>query len=64
MVQPYPKEDHLVGNFAPIRMECNIDDLIIDGDIPKELMGHIIEMDLIQNFLQEVGVHTGLVVME
>ena len=39
MVQPYPKEDHLVGNFAPIRMECNIDDLIIDGEIPEEING-------------------------
>lgn len=39
MAQPYPKEDHLVGNFAPIRMECNIDDLIVDGEIPEEING-------------------------
>ena len=42
MAQPYPKEDHLVGNFAPIRMECNIDDLIIDVVITRKIMPKII----------------------
>ena len=39
MAQPYPKEDHLIGNFAPIRMESNIDDVIVEGEIPKEING-------------------------
>lgn len=39
MAQPYPEEDHLKGNFAPIRMESNIDDVIIEGEIPKEING-------------------------
>ena len=33
MAKPYPEEDHLIGNFAPIRMESNIDDVIIEGEI-------------------------------
>ena len=37
MAKPYPKEDHLIGNFAPIRMESSIDDVIIEGEIPKIL---------------------------
>ena len=65
MAQPYPKEDHLIGNFAPIRMESNIDDVIVEGEIPKKkLTEHITEMGLIQNSLQEAEVHIGLVVME
>ena len=39
MAKPYPKEDHLIGNFAPIRMESSIDDVIIEGEIPKEING-------------------------
>ena len=39
MAKPYPKEDHLIGNFAPIRMESSIDDVIIEGEIPKEIKG-------------------------
>mgnify|MGYP003321063021 FL=1 len=39
MAKPYPKEDHLIGNFAPLRMESNIGDLIVEGDIPIEING-------------------------
>ena len=39
MAKPYPKEEHLTGNFAPIRMESNIDDIIIEGEVPKEING-------------------------
>ena len=38
MAQPYPKEDHLIGNFAPIRMESNIDDVIVEGEIPNQII--------------------------
>ena len=33
MAKPYPKEDHLMGNYAPLRMESNVDDLIIEGNV-------------------------------
>ena len=31
MAKPYPKEDHLIGNYAPLRMESNVDDLQSDS---------------------------------
>lgn len=37
MTQPYPSHPQLRGNFAPIRMECDLDDVIIRGEIPKDL---------------------------
>ena len=39
MAKPYPKEDHLIGNYAPLRMESNVDDLIIEGNVPLEING-------------------------
>ena len=39
MAKPYPKEDHLIGNFAPLRMESNVGDLIVEGDIPSGING-------------------------
>ncbi len=37
MANPYPKHPQLSGNFAPIRMEADIDDVIIEGEIPQDL---------------------------
>ncbi len=37
MTTPYPTHPQLVGNYAPIRMECDIDDVIIRGEIPADL---------------------------
>ena len=37
MTQPYPAHPQLTGNYAPIRMECDVDDLIVRGEIPADL---------------------------
>ena len=37
MTTPYPDHPQLTGNFAPIRMECDIDDVIIRGELPADL---------------------------
>lgn len=37
MTKPYPAHRQLSGNFAPLRMECDIDDVIVRGEIPKDL---------------------------
>ena len=39
MAKPYPKEDHLIGNFAQLRMENNVGDLIIEGNVPEGING-------------------------
>lgn len=37
MTTPYPDHPQLRGNYAPIRMECDIDDVIVRGELPKDL---------------------------
>ncbi len=37
MTTPYPNHPQLTGNFAPIRMECDIDDMVVAGDLPTDL---------------------------
>ncbi len=37
MTTPFPDHPQLTGNFAPIRMECDLDDVIVRGEIPKDL---------------------------
>ena len=37
MAKPYPNHPQLRGNFAPIRMECDVADVIIRGEMPAEL---------------------------
>jgi len=39
MSQPFPDQRFLRGNFAPLRMECDAPDLVIDGEMPRELHG-------------------------
>ncbi len=39
MAQPYPNHPNLTGGFAPQRAECDVDDLIIEGEVPRELNG-------------------------
>ncbi len=39
MAEPYADNPFLQGNFAPIRMECDAPDLIVKGEIPKDLTG-------------------------
>lgn len=37
MAAPYPDHPQLRGNFAPLRMECDLNDVIVEGEIPKDL---------------------------
>jgi carotenoid cleavage dioxygenase-like enzyme len=39
MAQPLPAHPNLVGAFAPLQMECDAFDLVIEGEIPKDLCG-------------------------
>ncbi len=39
MTQPYPNQRFLRGNFAPLRTECDAPDLVITGELPRELNG-------------------------
>ena len=39
MAKPMPNQPNLVGAYAPIQMECDVADLIIEGEVPKELNG-------------------------
>ena len=39
MTQAYPDHPNLNGNYAPLRMECEVNDLIIEGEIPQDLYG-------------------------
>ncbi|MBO6555592.1 MAG: carotenoid oxygenase family protein [Pseudomonadales bacterium] len=39
MAQPFPQHENLVGGFAPIQMESDYPDLVVEGEIPKELQG-------------------------
>jgi len=37
VTQPYPDHPNLRGNFAPLRMECDLPDVIVSGEIPADL---------------------------
>ena len=39
MTEVYPSHPNLEGNYAPLRMESDIQDLIIEGEVPKDLFG-------------------------
>ena len=39
MTSPYPDSTYLQGNYAPLRMECDATDLIVEGEIPQDLYG-------------------------
>ena len=39
MAQPMPKHPNLVGGFAPIQMECDAPDLVIEGRCQQTLPG-------------------------
>ena len=39
MALPFPNHPNLVGGYAPIQMECDVADLIVQGEIPRELHG-------------------------
>jgi carotenoid cleavage dioxygenase-like enzyme len=37
MTTPYPDHPQLTGNFAPIRMECDLHDVVIRDDLSRDL---------------------------
>ncbi|MGB0921810.1 MAG: carotenoid oxygenase family protein [Alphaproteobacteria bacterium] len=39
MAQPFPENRYLTGNYAPLRMEGEAPDLLITGEMPRELNG-------------------------
>ena len=39
MAKLLPQHPNLIGGFAPIQMECAAPDLIVDGEVPRDLNG-------------------------
>ncbi len=39
MAKPFPDHPNLTGGYAPIPMECDAHDLIVEGEIPADLHG-------------------------
>ena len=39
MAKPFPNHPNLIDGFAPIQMECDAPDLIVDGEVPRDLNG-------------------------
>ena len=36
MTETYIDHPYLQGNYAPLRMESDLNDLIVEGEIPKD----------------------------
>jgi carotenoid cleavage dioxygenase-like enzyme len=41
MAAPFPNHPQLRGNFAPVNFEAQIQDLVVDGSLPKGLAGSL-----------------------
>ena len=39
MAEVMPEHPMLTGGYAPIQMECDVADLVVDGEIPLSLNG-------------------------
>jgi carotenoid cleavage dioxygenase-like enzyme len=39
MARPFPSDPYLQGNFAPLGFECDANDLVVIGEIPRSLEG-------------------------
>ena len=39
MAKPFPDHPNLAGGFAPLQMECDAPDRVVEGEIPLELSG-------------------------
>ena len=37
MAQPFPNHPNLRGGFAPLQMECDVNDLVIEGNVPERI---------------------------
>ena len=38
-MKPFPALPYLSGNFAPLLAECDANDLVVEGELPRELSG-------------------------
>jgi hypothetical protein len=38
----FPNHPNLIGGFAPLQMECDASDLIIDGEVPARSERHVL----------------------
>lgn len=39
MAKPFPNHPQLRGNYAPLGMECDAPDLVVEGEIPRAIAG-------------------------
>ena len=39
MAIAFPSHPNLIEGYAPIQMECDAPDLIVEGEIPRDLFG-------------------------
>ena len=39
MAKPFPADPFLAGYFGPLGIECDAPDLVIEGELPKDLQG-------------------------
>lgn len=42
MTRPFPRQRFLRGNFAPLRVECDAPDLVVEGELPRDLNGTLL----------------------
>lgn len=42
MTRPFPRQRFLRGNFAPLRLECDAPDLVVEGELPRTLNGTLL----------------------
>ena len=49
MAEVMPEHPMLTGGYAPIQMECDVADLVVEGEIPLSLNGIFIGMDQIRS---------------
>ena len=57
MAQPFPGHPYLEGAFAPIGMECDAPDLVVEGEIPRELRGVLFRNGSNPQFAPRGGYH-------
>ena len=64
MTTTYPSHPYLNENYAPLRMECDLNDLVVEGEVPQDLFGSYYRNGPTPSFLQKMETIIGLVEME
>ncbi len=57
MAQPLPDHPNLRGGYAPLQMECDAPDLIVEGEVPRELSGTFYRNGPNPQFAPRAGYH-------